>query len=129
MYGHGSQFGRKKQKAIDAMRTSRTNEEAAQKAGISVRTLQRWLKYPEFREAYLMARLDQHRQLIARTQQVSPAAINTLTQVMRDENAPASARVRAAGLLLDHSARGLDLDIVEGRLEALEKSNRIDRQA
>ena len=108
MYGHGSQFSRKKEKAVDALITCRTYEDAARQAGISSRTLHRWLKDPEFNEAYLMARVNSHKQRSARVQQVSPVAVNTLIEVMKNPKSPASARVRAAGLLLGESGKGME---------------------
>lgn len=56
MPGHGSKFGRKKEVAIAALLSQRNQEEAAQAAGVSKRTLNRWLRMPAFRAAYLDAR-------------------------------------------------------------------------
>jgi hypothetical protein len=52
MVGHGSKFDRKKEAAVAALLTQRNIEEAARVAGIGTQTLYRWLKVPEFQEAY-----------------------------------------------------------------------------
>jgi hypothetical protein len=97
MAGHGEKFGRKQEDAIAALLTQRNVEEAARAAGIGARTLLRWLKLPEFQDAYRQARREAFSQSIARLQQGTSAAATTLLKVMIDPNAPASVRVRAAG--------------------------------
>jgi hypothetical protein len=74
MAGHGSKIGRKQEDAIAALLTQRNVEEAARAAGISVRTLLRWLKLPEFQTAYRQARRDAFGQATARLQQGASAA-------------------------------------------------------
>ena len=56
MTGHGAKYGRKKEEAIAALLSQRKVEEAARVVGIAPKTLLRWLKVPEFKEAYLQAR-------------------------------------------------------------------------
>src|ERR1022692_1600061 len=56
MVGHGTKFGRKKEQAITALLSHRSMEEAARAAGIGVNTLLRWMKEPEFDQAYRKAR-------------------------------------------------------------------------
>jgi hypothetical protein len=58
MIGHGSKFGRKMEQAIAALLSHRSLEEAAPVAGISVATLKRWMRLPEFKAAHLEARRD-----------------------------------------------------------------------
>ena len=50
--GHGQKFTRKHEVLMAALLTEPTNIKAAQKAGISERTLYRWLNLPEFQAAY-----------------------------------------------------------------------------
>ena len=47
-----SKFTRKKEEAIAALMTQRNVEEAARAAGIGHQTLLRWLRLPEFQDAY-----------------------------------------------------------------------------
>jgi hypothetical protein len=57
MTGHGSKFPRKLEQAVAALLTPRNHEEAAKAAGISLKTLQRWQKLPEFEKALRAARI------------------------------------------------------------------------
>ena len=122
MKGHGAKFGRKMEGAIAALVTHRNTEEAARAAGVSPKTLSRWLQLPEFQKAYLEARRLAYRQTTARLQQASGAAVTTLLKTMVDSNAPAASRVRAAGYVLDHAARAMEIEDVEVRLAALEQA-------
>src|SRR3984957_9820927 len=120
MAARGSILGRKQEDAIAALLTQRNVEEAARTAGIGVRTLLRWLKLPEFQEAYRKARRDAFGQAIARLQQGTSAAATTLLKVMIDPSAPASVRVRAADSVLNHAAKAIEIEDIEARVTALE---------
>jgi hypothetical protein len=120
--GHGSKFCRKKEDAIAALLTQRNVEEAARAAGIGTRTLIRWLKIPEFDAAYLEARRAAVSQSNARLQQGSSAAVSTLLKVMVDASTPASARVRAADRILEHAKQAIEIDDIQFRLTALERT-------
>jgi hypothetical protein len=82
--GHGSKFGRKKEAAIAALLSQRNQEEAAQTAGVSKRTLNRWLGMPAFQAAYRDARRAAMSQANARLQQTASAAVSALLKVMVD---------------------------------------------
>ena len=102
------------------MLTLRNVEEAARSVGVSTATLMRWQKEPEFQKAYREARRAAHGQSIARLQQATSAAVSTLLKVMVDANTPASTKVRAADSVLNHSAKAIELEDIEGRVAALE---------
>ena len=95
MVGHGTKFGRKREEAIAALLTHRTIEEAAHAIKVAPNTLLRWMKDPEFDQAYREARRVAFGHSVARLQQASTAAVSTLLKVMIDPNSPASAKVRA----------------------------------
>jgi hypothetical protein len=118
--GHGSQFRRRKEAAIEALLTQRNVEEAARVAGIGKQTLIRWLKIPEFQAAYLEGRRATVSQSNARLQQASSAAVSTLLKIMVDVSAPAAARVRAADHVLEHSKQAIETEDIEVRVAALE---------
>src|ERR1035437_3576074 len=101
MVGHGTKFGRKKEQAITALLSHRSMEEAARAAGIGVNTLLRWMKEPEFDQAYRKARREAFGQGTARLQQASGAAVSSILKIMVDQHAAASTKLRAAcsGLL------------------------------
>ncbi len=123
MTGHGSKFDRKKEAAIAALLTQRNLEEAAKAVGIDAKTLQRWMKIPEFDAAYREAKRAAFGQTIARLHQMSSAAASTLGKVMVDPGTPASALVRAAESILNHTIRALEIDDLEARIAGLERAS------
>ena len=82
--------------AIAALMSHRNIEEAAKAVGISVATLKRWMQQPEFKTAYLQARVDVVLQANARIQQNCGVAASVLFKVMADPATPASVRARTA---------------------------------
>ena len=121
MKGHGTKFGRKKEAAIAALLTQKNHEEAARVTGISLKTLKRWLRLPEFLEEYRRARWQVVEQAYARVQQNTPAAASVLLKLMVDSATPASGRIRAALGTFGLAREALDLDI-ETRVAELERA-------
>jgi hypothetical protein len=124
MIGHGQKFGRKKEQAMAALLSHRSLEEAAKAVGISLATLKRWMRLPEFRAEFLQARRQSVQQANARIQQNSGAAASVLLKLMFDGNMPAAVRARAAQIVLDRANQSLETDDLEmriTRLEALQK--------
>ena len=119
--GHGSKFSRKKEEAIHALCTQRNMEEAARTAGIGKQTLLRWLKLPEFQNAYREARRELVSQSNARMQQASGAAVSTVLKIMVDQGAPPGPRLRAADSILDGAHRAVESEDTQVRLAALER--------
>ena len=122
MKGHGAKFGRKWEEAIAALLTQRNTEDAARVVGISVSTLLRWMKEPEFNTAYREARRLAFGQSVARLQQASSAAVSTLLKVMIDPSTPPSTKVRAADSVLGHSAKAIEIEDIDARLTELERT-------
>jgi transposase-like protein len=120
MTGHGAKFGRKQEAAIAALLTQRNLEEAAKSIDVSPKTLLRWLRVPQFAEAYRQARRDAFSQSIARLQQASSAAVSTLLKVMIDPNSPSSSKVRAAECVMSHTLKAIEIEDIEVRVTALE---------
>jgi hypothetical protein len=128
MAARGSIFGRKQEEAVAALLSQRNVEEAARAVSISVRTLLRWMKLPEFQTAYREARRAAFGQAVARLQHASSAAVSTLLKIMVDPNSPASTRVRAADSVLDHSAKSIEIEDVEARVAALERATEASKR-
>jgi transposase-like protein len=122
--GHGSKYGRKKEAAIVALLTQKNIEEAARVTGITANTLLRWMQDPEFDAAYREARRAAFGQSVSRLMQASTAAVTTLLKVMLDAGAPATAKVRAADCVLNHSAKAIEMEDIEARVAELEQSLR-----
>ena len=127
MTGHGAKFGRKKEEAVAALLVQRNLEDAARAVGISPKTLLRWMKEPEFDNAYRAARRAAFGQAIARLQQGASAAATTLLKTMIDPATPASVRVRASECVMNHANKGIELEDIEARLAALERSTEVSR--
>jgi hypothetical protein len=120
MSGHGTKFKRKLEEAVAAMLTQRNVEEAARSVGVSTATLMRWQKDPEFDAAYRAARRAAYGQTTARLQQGSSAAATILMKLMLDVNTPASTRVRAAEIIVNHAAKAIEIEDIEVRVAELE---------
>ena len=119
--GQNQKLGRKKDAAILALLSQRNIEEAARVAGVSARTLYRWMQEPDFDAAYRAARRAAFSQSTARLQQMCTAAVSTLGKIMVDPNAPAASRVRAADSVLDHAAKAIEIEDIEARVTELER--------
>jgi hypothetical protein len=92
----GEKLSRKQEQAISALLTPPTLGQAAQASGVAESTLRRWLKHEAFQTAYRQACRDAVGQVIARLQQVTMTAVNTLDTIQQDPAAKESARVAAA---------------------------------
>jgi hypothetical protein len=115
-------LGHRQEEAIAALLSQRNIEEAAKTAGISTRTMLRWLKLPEFQTAYREARRAAYSQAVARLQQGATAAATTLLKVMLDQTTPASVKVRAAECVMNHSSKAIEIEDVEFRVSELERA-------
>lgn len=118
--GHGEKWSRKKDQAIIALLTEPTITTAAEKAGITPRTLYKWLKLPEFRSAYMAAKREAVTVAIARLQQAATEAVEALRSIMNDPKKPASARVSAARAILEMAIKAIEIEDLEVRIEELE---------
>jgi DNA invertase Pin-like site-specific DNA recombinase len=120
--GHGSKFGHKKEEAVAALVEQRNVEEAARVTNLSPQTLYRWKKIPEFEAAYNEALLTIYRQALGRTRQAAGMAVTVLLKVMYDSAAPASARLKAADLVLRCTKSARRIRDVDARLRAVKRS-------
>ena len=128
MAGHGAKFGRKKEEAIAALLTHRNLEDAAKAVDVSVKTLRRWMKEPDFIQEYRRARWEVMEQAYARAQQNTNAAASVLLKLMVDASTPPSGRIRAALGIFDIARQALDLDI-ETRVAELERAAELAKSA
>src|SRR5688572_15484162 len=82
-------------KAVEALLQEPTLGRAAAAAGVSERSLRRWLSDGPFKAAVLAARREAFGQAIGLTQKYAPVAVATLVKVMNDSGSTASAKVTA----------------------------------
>jgi len=116
--GHGAKYNRRMEDAIAALLTKRSVDEAALVVEIGPQTLYRWMKYPDFQDAWREARRGAFGQANTRLQQALGSAVTTIMNVMGDPTASASTRVRATDLSLTLGEIAIEEDI-EARLAAL----------
>ena len=94
--GHGQKFRRQQETAIVALLSQPTLDEAAKYAKVGGATLWRWLKRPDFQEAYRQARREALGQATGQLQQAASLAVSALRDIIQDRNVTAAARVTAA---------------------------------
>ena len=109
------------ERALSALLTSKTKLEAAEKAGITDRTMRRYFENPEFCQRYREAFAGVVQDATRRAQQLLEPALSTLQTVMEDEEIPAQARITAAKSIIDYSLKLTEqADILE-QLRELER--------
>ncbi|MGH9403918.1 MAG: hypothetical protein ACRD2P_17690 [Terriglobia bacterium] len=108
------------EQAIANLLSEPTIDLAAQKTGVSGRTLKRWLALAEFQERYRNAKTELLKQVTGRLCSKAGAALTTLAEVSEDHEARAGSRVAASReiirLMLDASV----IESLEERIRALE---------
>lgn len=111
----------RQQRAVQALLTSHTRKEAAQKAGIAESTLRSYFQNQEFVTAYRQAVAEILEGTTRKAQTAAGEAVDVLRGIMSDANEQAGPRVQAADKILTHAQRLTEqLDVVE-RLSALEE--------
>lgn len=111
---------RKREATIAALLTAPTLAEAAKEAGVSLRTLKRWLKQPEFSDAYQEAKREMLGIATGKLRRAMGVAVTVLTQVAIDRAAPAAARVTASGRILELGLKAHEIEDLEHRIMKLE---------
>ncbi len=110
---------KEQEKAIPVLLVSRTLSDAADKCGIPEHTLRRWLKEPEFRDAYSDACA---RILDATIHQIQESLSAALTTLVKDlASTDFEQRFRAACKLLEVGIQGITLGHLGRRIRALEE--------
>ena len=107
--------------AITAIMTTRTVTAAAEKAGVPLRTLTRWLARDDFQAALHAAEADLVAGTVRMLLAASGQAVATTTTVLTEADTPVFARLKAADLILSHGGRWYEVRSLEERLTALEE--------
>ncbi len=121
MKGHGEKLSRKQEAAIAALLSHDTVKAAALACGVSEATLWRWMQLPEFQTRHRAARTSVVETAIGLMQQACTGAVATLVKVMRDETAPASARVGAARCVIEQSLRAVEVGDLQAEVEEIKR--------
>lgn len=114
----------KMQTAIEALLNNESAERAALLAGVGVRSVYRWKKQPEFREALDKAQSDVFKDSLGRLAASAEIATNCLLHTIQDDEASAGVRVRAALGIIETVQRHIDFRELESRLAKLEASGK-----
>jgi len=112
----------RKEKALQALLTSRTRAEAAKAAGIGESTLREYMKDPDFLEQYREAFRNLVQDATRQAQQAIAPAIATLKEIMEDADAQATARIQAARSTLEYSLKLTEQTDILEHLQELEKA-------
>jgi hypothetical protein len=121
MSGLRDTFDRKHEQAIAALLKTTTVAKAAELAGISERTLRRWLARTDFQVAYRRAKRELISGAVHTLLHASASATHVLITIMNDASQPATARVSAARTVLSmvvHALHDEDLDSRFAEIEA-----------
>ncbi len=108
-------------RAIMPLITGGGVNEAAQAAGVTRRTITRWLELPEFRDELARAETETVRAASRRMARLADDALGVIESVMNDPKAGQHPRLRAAGLILDACLKWRESVSYEDRLRALEE--------
>jgi hypothetical protein len=109
----------KKQKLAELLAVGRTQAQAAELAGVSPRTVVRWLKEPDFAALVDSIAADKVKNLSARLAGMAEKAASTIDSAMDDGNA--AIRLRAATTALDKLITVKEAAEYEARLAELER--------
>ena len=111
----------KQHRALEALLSGTTKSDAATAAGVTPRTLNRWLSedvlfWDTLRSESQKAVFDATRRLTA----AMDTAVTTMTAVMSDADAPAAVRLRAAQVVTETAIKLIETSDILRRLEELE---------
>ena len=87
---------------------------------MSVATLLRWQKLPEFQKEFRKAKRAVHAQAMARLQQATGPAVSTVLRVMSDPQTPPATKMRAGQIVIELSLKFIDQEDILARIEQLE---------
>lgn len=111
----------KQVKAMEALLDGANVQGAADAAGVNRKTITRWLQDKVFWKLYQVNSRASLELAARRLAGNLDGAVELLTSVMDDEDAPAGVRLRAAQQVIDGSLKLLEVADIQERLTALEE--------
>ena len=111
----------KQQDFLDAMLTSRTVEEATEKADITRNTAYRYLNNDDWKKEYREQRNALTDGLTNQLQQLGTQAIQTLEENLNDPEATPASKNTTAKTILDYIYSNYDREQIVERLEEIER--------
>lgn len=94
---------------------------AARAAEVDPSSIYRWLKQPVFQDELRAGRRELVRLGLAQLQGLLADAVTVVREILTDSARPATIRLRAAELVIEHTARYLETDELERRIQELER--------
>lgn len=101
-------------------------DQACKEAGINRTTGYKYLKDVDFMDEYRSLRRDAMQQVTAQLQKKSEEAVQVLSEVMNDKEAPHASRVTSAKNVLDVAYRSLELDDLQQEVEKLKMALEVE---
>jgi hypothetical protein len=111
------------ERAIAALLSKPTVRAAARETGVSVRTLERWMKEPAFDALYRSTKGALIRSATSRLTANANDAAMVLKKIFSDKEATPAARVTAAATTIRLSLDAYELEELEQRIGALERQS------
>ena len=112
----------KQQRTVIALLTCKTVAEAARAAQVSERSIYKWLKMVDFRQALSLAEGELIDQAVRRLLRLQDLSIDTIEAMLGDADASQAVRLRASQLVLEITLKLREQRDVEQRLSALEQA-------
>lgn len=110
------------QKAIAALLSSPSREDAARKCGLTSRTLRVYFQNDEFCEAYRASFQELTENATRKAQQLLCPALETLEEVMQDADAPPATKTNAARIVIESTLKLTEVNDILTRIENLERA-------
>ena len=110
----------KRAAALDSLLADGRRDNAAKAAGVSLRTMARWMEEPAFMAALQRAQDETLGRVTQYMVKASLGAVALLGKTVQNEDAPLGLRLAAARTLLDSCLRWTELRGIEARIAALE---------
>lgn len=119
-----SELSRKQEKVLTDLLNGSTITDAAKTNGVSETTIYKWFNEENFKSEHRRLKREAFEISVSKIQHKTDKAIETLEKNLTCGNP--NAEIRAAQILLDHAAKGIEtMDILE-RLEALENATKTE---
>jgi hypothetical protein len=126
--GHGRKSAAVREQAILALLSERTLERAAERCGVSERTLRRWLtEDAEFQADYQAARTATFQAGMSRVQALTGRAVDTLEDLLDVKDAP-SVRLGAARTIAEIGIHQHEADTILRKLGQIEAAQERQRK-
>jgi len=118
------QTGRSRQRAvvIAGLLTLPTIRQVSVESTVSVSTIQRWLRDPDFQAELAAAKTELTNGITAQLRGAASRAIQTLDAISDNPIAPEPSRVAAASRIVDFFIKTSTLESIESRLAQLEET-------